>query len=96
MPYSHLFSFSVLTVLALAAHAPAPRWVLIAGLIAYGAMTEGLQSLLPPRTAEWADWFQDVAGILAGVVCYYALACLIKRVYTTNRQNMESAKPADN
>lgn len=37
-----------------------------AALIAYGAAIEILQSMLPPRSAEWADLAADVVGIGIG------------------------------
>ena len=66
MPSAHLLSFFVLTVLFLAARWPVPWWLWIALLIGYGAATEGTQGLFPPRTPEWADWFQDMVGVLLG------------------------------
>ena len=40
-------------------------WVAL-GLLAYGVLIEYLQSLLPYRTAEFADVVFDVGGILVG------------------------------
>lgn len=40
-------------------------WV-VAALISYGAAIECLQSVLPPRSAEWADLVADMVGIGIG------------------------------
>lgn len=40
-------------------------WV-VALLIVYGAAIECLQSVMPPRTAEWADLAADLVGIIIG------------------------------
>ena len=40
-------------------------WVATA-LIGYGAAIECLQSVMPPRTAEWADLAADLVGIAIG------------------------------
>jgi hypothetical protein len=77
MPVAHLVSFWLLAVLALVARWPAPRWAITLLLIAYAGMTEVAQSMLPPRTAEWKDWIQDLAGIAIGAaLCWIAAICL--------------------
>jgi VanZ family protein len=68
MPLAHLMSFCLLSILTLAARWPIPRWALIVFLLAYGGTTEIAQSFLPPRSAEWTDWFQDIVGIAIGAV----------------------------
>jgi VanZ family protein len=73
-PVAHVVSFLVLAVLALVPRWPIPRWGLVVILAVYGGMTEIIQSFLPPRTAEWADWFQDLAGIAAGTAIWWAVA----------------------
>lgn len=40
-------------------------WVVVA-LIGYGALIECLQSVMPPRSAEWADLAADLVGIAIG------------------------------
>ncbi len=71
MPAAHFLSFGALAVLALSVRWPVPRWAIVMLLVAYGGMTEVAQSFLPPRTPEWADWLQDVAGIgAASLVCW--------------------------
>lgn len=42
------------------------RLGVVAALIGYGALIEGLQSVMPPRSAEWADLAADVVGIGIG------------------------------
>jgi VanZ family protein len=67
LPASHFLSFLVLTVLTLMVRWPAPRWGIAALLVLYGGLTEVAQSFTPVRTAEWADWLQDMVGIAVGV-----------------------------
>lgn len=75
-PVAHLMSFWLLTVLALMARWPAPRWAITVLLVVYAGMTEVAQSLLPPRTAEWGDWLQDLAGIAIGAgLCWVVAIC---------------------
>ncbi len=69
-PLAHLLSFLVLGVLAMAANWSRAFWAVLLGLMSYAAGTELLQGLVSQRTPEWADWFQDVAGIVIGVVVY--------------------------
>lgn len=64
-----------------------PRWrqrlLLIAALIAYGGAIEGLQSLLPPRTAEWADMAANMAGMAIGwLLLYTPLGRLLIQIET--------------
>jgi hypothetical protein len=73
MPWAHLMSFAVLAVLGLMVRWPLPRWLVAVLLILYGGMMEIAQSYLPPRTADWEDWLQDVAGVIVGsVLCWMA------------------------
>ncbi len=44
------------------------RVSVIIGLIAYGVLIEASQSVMPPRTAEWADLAANLCGILIGLV----------------------------
>ena len=62
---NHLLAFAVLAVLGLRSY-PGSRGPLLAGLLAYGGLIEGLQSLTPDRFAEWADLLADAAGLLLG------------------------------
>jgi VanZ family protein len=65
----HFLAFAVLWVLGAWAGVR-PRWLLAAGLLAYGGAIEGLQSLTPTREPSWGDWAADAFGLLAG----YAVA----------------------
>lgn len=69
-PAVHLLSFLVLGILAMAARWPLACWLLVLCLLAYASGTELLQGPLSRRTPDWADWFQDVAGILIAVAIY--------------------------
>lgn len=66
---NHLLAFALLALLADGAFGPAGRARLASavGLALYGAAIEALQSQLPPRSAEWADWLADLLGIAAGL-----------------------------
>lgn len=42
------------------------RTALLLGLLAYGALIEVLQLLVPGRSAEWGDWLADGIGMVFG------------------------------
>lgn len=44
------------------------RVAVVAGLFAYGVFIEAMQSLLPPRSAEFADLAANLAGIAIGLL----------------------------
>ena len=46
----------------------------LAGLLAYGALIEVLQSLTPNRQAEFADLFADAVGLAIGAVTAWLVA----------------------
>jgi hypothetical protein len=81
MPLAHLISFSVLAVLTLAARWPLPRWLIATLLVTYAGATEIVQSCLPPRTAEWTDWFQDLGGILIGAALCWGVAAAVSWLF---------------
>lgn len=64
----HVCTFLVLGLLGLRAY-PQRGLSVAAGLVIYGALTEGLQGLLPYRYAEWLDIAADAVGVV--------LACLL-------------------
>ncbi len=72
-PVAHLLSFWILAVLAFASRPPARGWVVILLLCVYATGTELLQGFVPGRTPEWTDWFQDLAGVALGAVCFAAV-----------------------
>jgi VanZ family protein len=43
---------------------------LAAALLAWGGALELLQGLMPPRSAEWADWLADAVGVAAGAAAH--------------------------
>ena len=83
MPVAHLLSFSVLAVLALMARWPVPRWAIVVLMAAYGGMTEIVQGFFPPRTPEWLDWLQDLAGIAVGAALCWIVALAARAVLQT-------------
>jgi hypothetical protein len=74
LPAAHFLSFSVLAVLSLMVRWPMPRWGIVLLLFVYAGMTEVAQSYTPVRTAEWADWLQDIAGIASGALFCWVFA----------------------
>lgn len=62
---NHALGFAVLAVLGLFAY-PARTAGVLLGLLAFGAVTEVLQSLTGYRTAEWLDLLADAAGLAIG------------------------------
>jgi VanZ family protein len=72
-PIAHCISFTFLTVLALLAFRFLSPYEIGAGLMGYAASTELLQMLIPPRAAEWQDFFQDLGGIAIGFMVAWML-----------------------
>ncbi len=65
----HVLGFAVLALVASLAGAPGWRhagWA-AAGLLLYGGLIEAVQSQLPWRSAEWADWLADALGTVLGL-----------------------------
>lgn len=86
LPWAHFLSFFVLVGLALTARWPVPRWAIAVFLVLYAGMTEVAQSLMPPRTAEWGDWLQDVIGIAVGAsLCWMTAAIADTWTKTTSQ-----------
>jgi hypothetical protein len=77
MPWAHLVSFFLLTVLAVVARWPLPWWGLGAALCGYAASTEILQSLTG-RDPEWNDFIQDCAGIGIGLAGSWLTLLLVR------------------
>lgn len=78
MPLAHLLSFTVLSLLTFAACFPLPRWGILLSLVIYGGTTEIIQSLIPHRTPEWADWLQDLVGISIGFVGFWLVVFCVR------------------
>jgi hypothetical protein len=92
LPVAHVVSFLVLAVLALTPRWPVPRWMVVAFLACYGGMTEIIQGFVPRRTPEWADWFQDLGGIVAGTALCWAVAAVFG-LLMRNRGRQELLTP---
>ena len=72
---NHLLAFAALAFAAMQAFAPA-RWkpgAVALALLAYGALIELLQSLVPGRFGEIADVLADALGIGLGLVLAWAV-----------------------
>ena len=83
---AHLCGYLVFAWLMLhaltAARVPKARRILLAVLIptAFGAAMEGVQSLLPYRSAEWGDFFANLIGATIGVALALGVTALVRRV----------------
>jgi VanZ family protein len=66
---NHAAAFAALTVAAIFALPRSRRslWLLLAGLLCFGAAIEIAQSFTPTRNAEWGDLLADAVGMAAGV-----------------------------
>jgi VanZ family protein len=73
---NHLLAFAGPMFAGCAAGWPARR--LAAALLAYGGAIELLQTRLPPRSGDWADWLADAAGIALGALLARAWAGLLR------------------
>lgn len=62
---NHVLAFAALAFLAHKAW-PGRIWLLLPGLLAYGALIEILQSFTTDRYAEWSDLWADGLGLLVG------------------------------
>jgi VanZ family protein len=67
---NHACAFAALTVAAIFALPRSRRslWLLLAGLLCFGAAIEVAQSFTPTRNAEWGDLLADAVGMAAGVL----------------------------
>ena len=67
---NHSLAFLALTVTACLAF-PRPWrgvWLVMLGLLAFGAAIEVVQAFVPGRSCEWEDLLADSVGIVAGVL----------------------------
>lgn len=78
MPFAHMLSFTVLSLLTFTACLPLPRWGILLSLAIYGGATEIIQGFIPPRTPEWADFFEDLGGIAIGFACFWLVLFLLR------------------
>jgi VanZ family protein len=71
----HFFCFAALTALFFLARRDLAASPLFAGLVALGAVTEGLQILVEGRQAALGDFLADLAGVVIG----YSVVVVIAR-----------------
>lgn len=70
----HFLMFAVCGALVARAWASGSSWALpLLGLIAFGALTELVQYLVPGRSMSFNDFVADAAGAAAGFLVWYAL-----------------------
>ena len=83
---NHACAFAALTVVAVFAFPRSRRslWLLLVGLLCFGAAIEIAQSFTPTRNAEWGDLLADAVGIAAGVFA----AMLVTRIVSGRAQSL--------
>ena len=70
----HGLTFAILALWFTGQYARQSYGAIAIGLVAYGALIEFGQSLIPYRTAEWGDLVADVAGIGVGMAIALAVS----------------------
>ncbi|MGE0610389.1 MAG: VanZ family protein [Pirellulales bacterium] len=78
-PAVHFLGFMLLTCLVMAGTWSVSRRVLLISIAVYAGLTELLQGLIPSRTPEWADFWQDLAGMAVGLAIWW-IACRATRL----------------
>ena len=64
----HAMTFAALAIWFAGQYPRESYWRVAVGLLAFGALIEICQRLLPYRSAEWLDFFADGIGVLAGLL----------------------------
>lgn len=85
----HVLGFVVLALLGLAGW-PDRSLILLAGLVAFGALIEVLQGFTGYRIADWRDLLADGIGVLAGL----ALWPLLRRLHVAWSAAQAARQPA--
>ena len=85
---NHAAAFAALTAVAIFAFPRSQRssrslWLLLAGLLCFGAAIEIAQSFTPTRNAEWGDLLADAVGMAAGTFA----AMLVTRIVSGRSQS---------
>ena len=75
----HFLAMMTLGIIVTLARPPLSRIGLGALLLMYALLMEFLHGLLPARSFEWMDLFQNVSGVLIGMVLVQLLASLANR-----------------
>lgn len=67
---NHSIAFAALTFTACLAFPKPWRsvWIVVLGMLAFGAAIEVVQAFVPGRSCEWQDLLADGVGIAAGVL----------------------------
>lgn len=68
----HLLTFLFLSVWFSGQYARRSYWRLVLGLMAFGALIELGQGMIPYRSAEWQDLFANMGGIGIGLMIAFA------------------------
>lgn len=80
-PAVHFLGFVLLTFLVLSGSWRLSRRSMLLLIALYAAMTELLQGLIPSRTPEWGDFFQDLSGMAVGMACWWIAAWAARRLF---------------
>ena len=83
-PVGHLLSFSALAALAFGSRWPVRSWVVASLLLGYATSTELLQGAVSGRDPQWTDWFQNMVGLVIGVVSIVTVT-MVWRLFGTLR-----------
>ena len=75
----HFAFFVILAVLAWTCRWPLRRRTLFILLVAYGLAVESLQAIVPPRTVEFLDYVENLAGVFAGSALWWGWQAVIAR-----------------
>ena len=77
----HVAAFCVLTVVAfiVSMRFGLKLWMVIAGLLFIGVVTELAQLFVPNRTTRYTDILWNVAGVTMGYCCFKAYLWIIKK-----------------
>lgn len=65
---NHALAFAALAFAGWKAWPDIAHWRHAGAWLAYGLLIELLQTQLPPRQGEWADWLADALGIGLGLL----------------------------
>jgi VanZ family protein len=85
-PLAHFVGFMLAGILALGSRWPAPRWVVLLGLVAYAAGTEVIQAFVPRRTPEMWDLLLNLAGLATSILIFICATTI-----TANRKSMATS-----
>jgi hypothetical protein len=72
-PIGHWIAFAPLGFLGCVSDWPLRRITRFGLLVCYALASEGLQHFLPPRTVDWRDLVQNLAGLVTGAAVWWLM-----------------------